>query len=352
MKKNILVMILTGMVLALASCEKTAVSETTEDRYIMDPADTVEVINNYYLDGYLARTSADMGDRKLKAVNLYLDGDELYVANVDGKSVDVFDAKTMNYQRSISNGDRTLARDVYVKGDYLYVAAGPNCEVQVFDKNTGKYLTRLGTGMWYDNISWAGCVAATDRLVFVRDSKEKNIRVFDRSSISTTATNNNTVFARLNTDDYFIGSPMEPKEDLYDMEVIGDSLYAFIPNTGAIYAWSVSEIESKKDKAQSHVCTPTNVKIRSITKGMDNKSLFMAMQKDGKTQLAEYSLADFQRRNFANPICSFGGDSRVKLPAQPIVAYYDDHLILVNGDKVERWEIHNEPSYVLRPMKK
>ena len=57
MKKNILVMILTGMVLALASCEKTAVSETTEDRYIMDPADTVEVINNYYLDNYQDRTS-------------------------------------------------------------------------------------------------------------------------------------------------------------------------------------------------------------------------------------------------------------------------------------------------------
>ena len=354
MKKNILAIVLTGMILALASCEKTAVNETTEDRYIMDPADTVGVINNYYLDGYQSRTAADMGNgRTLQAVNLYLDGDMLYVANFAGKCVDVFDAKTMDYQRSISNGDRTLARDVYVKGDYLYVAAGENREVQVFDKKTGKYLTRLGTGTWPDSqISWAGCVAATNDLIFVRDSKEKNVRVFDRAAISTTVANNNTVFARLNTDDYFIGSNMEPKTDSYDMEVIGDSLYAFIPNAGAIYAWSVNEIKNKKNDAVAKVSTSTNVKIRSIAKWKDNKSLFVAMEKDGKIQLAAYSLTDFQHRNFSNPICSFGDKGRVKLPTQPIVAYYDDHLILTNGDKVERWEIHNEPSYILRPKKK
>ena len=48
----------------------------------------------------------------------------------------------------MSNGDRTLARDVYAEGDHLFVAAGENQEVQIFDRKTGKYLSRLGTGSW------------------------------------------------------------------------------------------------------------------------------------------------------------------------------------------------------------
>ena len=66
-------------------------------------------------------------------------------------------------------------------------------------------------------------------------------------------------------------------------------------------------------------------------------------------QLAEITLADFQSRNFSRPIRQFTADSRVALPSQPIITYFNERLILTNSDKLERWEIRNNPSYVIRP---
>ena len=349
MKKGI--MICAGIVGILTACEQTEIREITEDRYVPQPVDTVKVTDNYYLDGYTARTAADMGEgRTLQAVNLCLDEDELYVANFAGSCVDVFDAEALTYKRSIANGDRTLARDVYVEGDHLFVAAGNNREVQVFDKRSGAYLTRLGTGSWpASNVSWAGCVAATKRFAFVRDSKEQNVRVFDREAVSLTAVNNNTVFARLSTPGNFIGSGTEPQGDSYDMEVIGDSLYAFIPRSGIIYAWNIGDIETQKDNTPTSVTTPTGVKIRSVAKGKDDSSLFVAMEKNGKMQLAEIAHSDFQNRRFDRPLREFTADSRVAFPLQPIIAYLYERLILTGSDKLERWEIRNNPSYVIRP---
>lgn len=202
------------MMLAMASCDQTEYREITEDRVVPQPVDTINVADHFYLDGYLSRTSENIGGRDLNAVNLFRDGEELYVANFAGKCIDVFDAETLELKRSISNADRTLARDVYVEGDHLFVAAGDSREVQIFDKKTGKYLSRLGTGSWpASNVSWAGCVCATPRLVFVRDSKEKNIRVFDREALDMNAANNNNVYAKLATGSNFIGSKFEPQSE-------------------------------------------------------------------------------------------------------------------------------------------
>ena len=235
------------MMLAMASCDQTEYREITEDRVVPQPVDTIKVADHFYLDGYLSRTSENIGGKDLNAVNLFSDGEELYVANFAGKCIDVFDAETLELKRSMSNGDRTLARDVYVEGDHLFVAAGDSREVQIFDKKTGKYLSRLGTGSWSaSNVSWAGCVCATPRLVFVRDSKEKNIRVFDREALDMNAASNNNVYAKLATGSNFIGSKFEPQSESYDMEAIGDSLYSFIPRTGTIYAWKVQDIIEKK----------------------------------------------------------------------------------------------------------
>ena len=134
MKKGI--MICAGIVGILTACEQTEIREITEDRYVPQPVDTVKVTDNYYLDGYTARTAADLGEgRTLQAVNLCLDEGELYVANAAGSCVDVFDAEELTYKRSIANADRTLARDVYVESDHLFVAVGNNREVQVFDSS-------------------------------------------------------------------------------------------------------------------------------------------------------------------------------------------------------------------------
>lgn len=353
MRKDVMMISAGLMMLAMASCDQTEIREITEDRVVMLPVDTIKVADHFYLDGYLSRTSENIGGRDLNAVNLFSDGEELYVANFAGKCIDVFDAETLELKRSISNADRTLARDVYVEGDHLFVAAGDSREVQIFDKKTGKYLSRLGTGSWpASNVSWAGCVCATPRLVFVRDSKETNIRVFDREALDMNAANNNNVYAKLATDSYFIGSKFEPQSESYDMEAIGDSIYCFIPRTGTIYAWKVQDIIEKKNDAPAKITQNATEKIRSISKTDDKEKFFVSMEKDGKMQLAEYTLADIQKRNFANPLRSFASDGRVTLPSQTIIAYQKEKLILTNGNKLDRWEIRNNPSYEIQPRQK
>lgn len=201
-------------------------------------------------------------------------------------------------------------------------------------------------------ISKVGCVCATPRLVFVRDSKYTNIRVFDREALNLEAANNNKVFAKLSTGGDFIGSKDEPLGESYDMEVIGDSLYAFIPRTGTIYSWKVEDIIQQKDYAPLKVSRSQNFKIRSISKTGDKDKFFVSMLKDGKIQLAEYSLADFQARNFANPLRCFTADDRVLLPSQTIIAYQKEKLILTNGAKLDRWDIRNNPAYEIKPRQK
>ena len=104
MRKN-MIMIGAGMMLALASCDKTEIREITEDRVVPQPVDTIKVADHFYLDGHLSRTAEDLGGRPLDAANLFNDGEELYVANFAGKCVDVFDAETLEFKRSMSNGD-------------------------------------------------------------------------------------------------------------------------------------------------------------------------------------------------------------------------------------------------------
>ena len=83
-------------------------------------------------------------------------------------------------------------------------------------------------------------------------------------------------------------------------------------------------------------------KLRSISKTGDKDKFFVSMLKDGKIQLAEYSLADFQARNFANPLRCFTADDRVLLPSQTIIAYQKEKLILTNGAKLDRWDIRQQ----------
>ena len=65
------------MMLAMASCDQTEYREITEDRVVPQPVDTIKVADHFYLDGYLSRTSEDIGGRQLNAVNLFSDGEEL-----------------------------------------------------------------------------------------------------------------------------------------------------------------------------------------------------------------------------------------------------------------------------------
>ncbi len=92
----------------------------------------------------------------------------------------------------------------------------------------------------------------------------------------------------------------EPQSESYDMEAIGDSLYSFIPRTGTIYAWKVQDIIEKKRRCASQDYPERNREIRSISKTDDKEKFFVSMEKDGKMQLAEYTLADIQKRDFSS----------------------------------------------------
>lgn len=342
----------TALALLAASCDKgTEIREIWEDRYTDQKTDTVAVIDNYYLDGHVVLTADALGDgRPFGPVTLFLDGDDLFVANAGGGSVELFDARTLKHKRSYGN-ERTQARDVCAEGDHLFVAGGVNREVQLFDRHTGDYLTRLGTGSLGGNVSWAGNVAASRRFVFVRDSKERNVRVFDRETLSTAAAANNTVFARLSTDDYFLGHGEQPQTDPYDMAVIGDSLYAFLyqPDPALIYAWSLADIGSLKDAAPcTRTTLPSGRKIYSVAG--NGEKVWVAMYRDGQPVLGEFTPEDFRRRDFERPLRSFTDDSRLRFPDRPMIAFHDERLLFPNGDRLEQWSIRNTPSYVLRPL--
>ncbi len=136
------------------------------------------------------------------------------------------------------------------------------------------------------------------------------------------------------------------------MEVIGDSLYAFIPRTGTIYSWKVEDIIQKKDYAQLKVSRSQEFKLRSISKTDDKEKFFVSMLKDGKIQLADIASPTSRRENLPNPLRCFTADDRVLLPSQTIIAYQEGETDLTNGAKLDRWDIRNNPAYEIKPRQK
>lgn len=350
MKRNHIIIVLSVVVYGiLSACEDVVLKDVWKDREIGQKTDTIDRIDKYMLDSVIIRTSGDLPDKKVfSSVNIYLDGKDLYVANFTGKCVDLFNATTMEYKRSYSKDARTLARDIYVQGDHLFVAAGDSREVQIFDKNTGDYLTRLGTGVWSGNVSYAGNVAATGRFIFVRDSKAPNIRVFDREQISLTAANNNSPYASVGIETHYIDQQL----DSYDMEVIGDSLYVFLhrPNPGLIYAYSIADIEKKKNAAPfAKTELGGGNKIYSIAYNKESDDFFVSMQKEKLKVIGKITLADFLKRDFSKPAYSFSS-ARYLFPQTPMIAFLDGKLFFPAGSRLEQWTIVNLPSYIIKPV--
>ncbi len=340
------------LVSLLVACERTEYKDIWADCYVEPKLDTIEIKNNWYLAEPMLCTADSFDSQKdFVPFNLFLDGDNLYVANQKGKCVDVFDAKTMKYKNSLEHDGRTVAHDVYVNGEHIFVATGEMCAIQIFDKASGKYLTRLGTGGYGGNVSKSGCVAANEDFVFVRDSKEQNIRVFERKAISVDKTDNNTVFARLDTKGFFINSGAEPLNHSYDMEIIGDSLYVFLHVQGQIYAYSLDEVKQNAVVFPSKTSLPAGEKVFAAVPDNKNNTVCISMDVDGKRMLIEVSQDDFFNRAFNAPLRSFISDNRHIFPEQPMIAFNDEMLFFVSRKSVERWKIANKPFYVITPLK-
>lgn len=345
--------LLIALAALLVSCEdQIKVKEIWTDRYIDQKLDTVRIIDNWFLDGQIIRTAEDIENTSgLLAMNLFLDGNEIYIANKQGKSIDVFDAETMNYKRSFSYDGKTLAQDVYVQGDQVFVATGEMCAIQIFNKKDGKYITRLGTGIHAGNVSKSGCVAANNDFVFVRDSKYQDIRVFERSSISAEQENNNTVYARLSTKGYYIASPSEPLTGSYEMTIANDSLYAFIHCSGLILSYSIKDVrDMKNDTPVTKTQLAGGMKIYSASTNSENGNIWLSMEKSGQKEISEFKMEDFIRREFSKPIRSFTSNDRYSLPSQPMFSVYKESIIYLNGNSIEKWEIKNNPSYIIEGL--
>lgn len=310
--------------------------------------DTVQ-FDNYYLTDRIVRSGEQVETKKLKGVATYVDDAKLYIANKEGGSIDVFDIETMNYIRRISHNNRTDARDVYVNGNHLFVAAGDSREVQIFDKHTGNYLTRLGTGAWTGNVSFAGCVAASERFVFVRDSKERNIRVFDRNTISLTATDNNNPFAKLDTESYYV----DQKNDSHEMEIIGDSLYVFLHRQGIIYSYNLQEIETKKNSTPfAKTILQNGEKIYSISHDKETKKVYIATVRDGHNVIECLSEASFINRDFSNYIYRLESPLQGIFDGQLMIAFFNQKIMFPAANHLEQWKIKNDPIYILTPKNK
>lgn len=354
-RSNIIILALVACSIIFGACEDVVTKEVFEDRYSEQKTDTLARIDRYMLDSAVVRTSKDLPDHEsFSCVNLYLDGSDLYVANFGDKCVDLFDAPTMQYKRSFMvrnqaapQQSRTLARDLYVQGDHLFVAAGDSREVQIFDKNSGDYLTRLGIGSWTGNVSYAVTVAASERFVFIRDSKNNTIRVFDRKQISLSAVNNNSPYASLGIE-HNIGNTAYS----YDMEVIGDSLYTFLHHTnpGYIYAFSIADIETRKSEAPFVKTELANGdKVYSVAYNKESDDFLVAMQKEGARVIEKITFADFLKRDFSQPVYSFRSSSYL-FPQNPMIAFLDGKLFFPNGSRLEQWTVVNRPSYIIKPV--
>lgn len=348
--KNVMALLL---FVTFISCENTEYKDVWEDRYVESKLDTIEVKNNWFLTDRMTCSVENIENGKgFKALNLFLDGENLYVANQKGKSVDVFDVKTMKYKHSLEHNGRTQAHDVYVSGEQVFVATGNMCAIQIFDKESGTYLTRLGTGSYLGNVSKSGCVAANDEFVFVRDSKDQNIRVFDRRSISENQTDNNTVFASLDTKGYYISSSLEPLNASYDMEIIGDSLYAFIYQAEIMYAYPLKEIRTSKNQTPAIKTTlPGGIKVYAAVANEPHNTIWISAEINGKKQLMEVNKEDFHARRFNNPIRSFTNNERYKLSEQLMIAFYEESLLFTSENTVAQWKIDNNPSYIIEELK-
>ena len=333
---------LTALVTLFASCDET-ITNTTGSGPRMD---TLSVINNWFLDENTTVRATDFGAETFAPVNLFNADGELFAANPEGKTVEVFDAVDMRHLRTLRHADRgTEAWAVCADGDYVYAACGSMREVQLFNRKTGDYVTRL-------NSAWVASVAVSDKYVFIRDSKDYNIPVFAKSDINPLKADNGTVFARLTTDDTFIGSKTEPQNNSYSITVMGDSLYAFMYTRRQIYAYSLADVETLKNLTQPLRTTlAEGVTVYSAAPAADGKTIWLSMKLDGVKAMAQFNLDDFANRNFSRPLRAFKAHNRHPFDGTPMMTIQGETPIYTSPDGLERWTIGNHPSYVMAPSK-
>lgn len=169
----------------------TACDQEMDPNYIIDdvlqPTDTLTYTDYYaeamseWIDKNRLPDSADV----FSPLGLCVTGDTLYVANWSARTIEVFDARTLEYRHTIvdkSNAQQLNSRNVYVSDSLLFIPGINPSQVSVYNRFSEKYLCRLGNGSWQGALVHANSVAADSHFVYVRDQSAE-IKVFTRANI-------------------------------------------------------------------------------------------------------------------------------------------------------------------------
>jgi DNA-binding beta-propeller fold protein YncE len=158
-----------------------SVDRVTGDLYVAD-ADRGQIV---VFDSTGVYKDAFGEDRGLRPTDVFVDDQSLWVADVTGGAVHVYDKSTRRHVRSFpeneSNGVLRQPTNLWVQDDRVYVSDFGDFSVKAYSRE-GRFLHRLGSyGSRMGQFTRPKGVAADrDGNVYVVDSGFENVQVFNR----------------------------------------------------------------------------------------------------------------------------------------------------------------------------
>lgn len=293
MRKSIINILM--ICLLIVGCTKGTV---TEDVFI-SPYDTTKIYS-YSFDKEGAITQPFDGDADFSPYSLFVEDDTLYIGNRAENAVYRYNMTTKMYDKKFKYLNRTDPLSMLTNGDYLFVACGNSREVQIFNKFTGDYVSRLGTGVWSGNVSFATSIAQCENFIYVRDSKS-GIRVFEKAKINYSVANNNSYFLNLNIDN-LITSNVTPYPR--DMRVYNDTLFVFDVPSASAYIYSASKINSRDVNYLRKIdfnTTYDNIRYVISMDVTNDRDVILKLNYNNQICYAYYDSDEFMKLNWDKP---------------------------------------------------
>ena len=308
--------------MGLMSCTK----ESITDIYLQTH-DTI-TIYSYAFDTESALHTAIDSEVEFAPYSLYATNDILYIGNRSEKAVYSYDLLQNRYLSKFENNDRTDPLSMITVGNYLFVACGNSREVQIFDRNTAEYVSRLGTGVWTGNVSYATSIAQCADFIYLRDSKT-GIRVFSKSDINYAATNNNSYYTSLDCDNLITSNVTSYARD---MEVIGDSLYMVDAASGRVYIYATENVKSKVNEYVRRIdfdkaTTQGIAYVLAIEMNKKEHEVMLKLKYNNQICFAFYSREKFASLDWENPdrVIKENGGTRFA-ESGDVVCYGNRHI--------------------------
>ncbi|CAN1525105.1 hypothetical protein MCETHM1_01205 [Flavobacteriaceae bacterium] len=174
--------------------------------------------------------------------------DKLYICN--GDVLEVFDAKTLAYIKTITNyskGTTTISltklSSVCVDNGRIYIGS-IDSRLFVIDEITNLGINTVGNGQWWQTFVHVFGITVKDGLLFIKE-KEKSIKVFETSKITDTSYWNLNPIAKLST--------LEGFDEIYSMEIASGNLVVAGRNAKDYLFYNIEDI---RKNAKNSLTTP------------------------------------------------------------------------------------------------